>query len=118
MHSDNGTLSKTQGMTIQNMDNGLDGRTGTTRPARPTAIVIARAAPAKTAITRSGYVNHAYHLRTEHPTSAKALGSDHNPRSTHTHASCTHNDDVVDGSYEAASGHTCYYSNNKQTKNL
>jgi len=48
-------------------------------------------------------------------TSAKALGSDHNQRSTHTHASCTHNDDVVDGSFEAASGHTCY-NNNKQTK--
>jgi len=26
--------------------------------------------------------------------------------------SCTHNDDVVDGSHEAASGHTC--NNNKQ----
>jgi len=47
-------------------------------------------------------------------TSAKALGSYHNQRSTHTHASCTHNDDVVDGSFEAASGHACY-NNNKQT---
>jgi len=47
MHSDNGThndISTIQGTTIQNMDNGLDGRTGTARPARPTATASARSA--------------------------------------------------------------------------
>jgi len=110
-------ISTIQGTTIQNMDNDLDGRTGTARPARPTAAAKAHAAPAKIAITRSRHVNHADHLGTDHPTNVRHSVAITTRDQRTTHASCTHNDDVVDGSHDAASGHTYNYNKTTNKKN-
>ena len=115
----------------------LDGRTGTARPARPTATAKAHAAPAKILITRSGHVSHADHLSTDHPTNVSQgtrsrsrpqindvrgarMRSDKRRKGMAaqrtTHMSCTHNDDRVDGSLEAASGHTTASTTSQQPR--